>query len=164
MRSLQDFAPLRKVLIQLFGITPAPQNAAAAAIPPETVILVVDDEPQICEFVQRVLERAGYRAVCATSGAAALQIVERGSKPDLLLTEMMMPGMQGDELAARMRQAHPDLKVLYLTGFSQALFAQKSTVWEGEAFLEKPCSAVGLVEGVSRLLHGCVSRAVTVES
>jgi CheY-like chemotaxis protein len=161
MRHIGEFAPIRNVLIHLFGITAAKESTSTQ---PHPVVLVVDDEPSICEFVRHVLEAAGYHAVCANSGAAALKLVDRGPKPDLLLTDMMMPGMAGDELAARMRQQQPDLKVLYLTGFSQALFAHRSMLWEGEAFLEKPVSAVGLVEGVSLLLHGCVSGGVTAES
>jgi two-component system cell cycle sensor histidine kinase/response regulator CckA len=68
----------------------------------------------------------------------------------------MMPEMSGDELARRMRLAQPSLKVLYLTGFSDKLFHEKSTLWQDEAFLEKPCSVRGLLEAVSLLLTGRV--------
>ena len=66
----------------------------------------------------------------------------------------MMPQMTGDELARRLRQTEPALKVLYLTGFSDRLFKEKVTLWQDEAFLDKPCSVKGLLEAVSLLLFG----------
>ena len=93
----------------------------------------------------------------ATSGDAAMQLCEKQGNPDLLLTDLRMPRMSGDELAGRLRQRDPDLKVLYLTGYSDQLFRSKQTLWDGEAFLEKPCSISGLLEAVSLLLRGEVS-------
>ena len=60
----------------------------------------------------------------------------------------MMPQMTGDELARRLRQQEPSLKVLYLTGFSDRLFKEKVTLWQDEAFLDKPCSVQGCIEAV----------------
>jgi len=115
-------------------------------------VLVVDDEPQMCEFVSRVLRDAGYHVTSAGDGPGAMAIVAEQGAPDLLLTDFRMPRMNGDELAARLRQSLPDLKVLYLTGYSQALFDNRALLWEGEAFLEKPCNPAELLEGVSMLL------------
>ena len=117
-------------------------------------ILVVDDEPSICRFVQAVLEKSGYRITTAASGADAMAAFTREGAPDLLLTDLKMPQMDGDELAAKLRQQIPDLKVLYLTGFSDRLFKEKVTLWADEAFLDKPCSAQGLRQAVSLLLLG----------
>jgi two-component system cell cycle sensor histidine kinase/response regulator CckA len=115
-------------------------------------VLVVDDEPQICEFVSRVLDDAGYQVTTAGDGPGAIALVAERGAPDLLLTDFRMPQMNGDELAARLRQSLPDLKVLYLTGYSQALFDNRPLLWEGEAFLDKPCSPAELLEGVSMSL------------
>ena len=126
--------------------------------PPSAVrILVVDDEPTVVEFAQRVLETAGYGIMTATSGDAAIEICAKHGMPDLLLTDMKMPRMDGDELASTLRQTEPDLKVLYLTGFADLLFKNKEMLWDGEAYLEKPCSIVGLLEAVSLLLYRHVS-------
>ena len=103
-------------------------------------------------FVLRVLQDAGYHVTSASSGPAAIEAVGLDGPPDLLLTDFKMPEMDGEELAARLRQATPDLKVLYLTGYSQTLFSKRGVLWEGEAFLEKPCSPAALLEGVSMLL------------
>jgi CheY-like chemotaxis protein len=126
-----------------------------AFAPPRPIpirVLVVDDEPQICAFVSCVLIDAGYGVTTAGTGAAALGEVALHGAPDLLLTDFKMPQMDGDELAARLRQSTPDLRVLYLTGHSQALFTNRSMLWEGEAFLEKPCTPIGLLQAVSMLL------------
>jgi CheY-like chemotaxis protein len=103
-------------------------------------ILVVDDEPQICEFVSRILSDAGYQVTTAADGPTAIAAVTQQGAPELLLTDFKMPRMDGDELAARLRQSWPDLKVLYLTGYSQALFGNRALLWEGEAFLGKPAA------------------------
>lgn len=120
-------------------------------------ILVVDDEASVVEFAERALRAAGYTTMTATSGDAAMQICEKQGNPDLLLTDLRMPRMTGDELAGRLRKRDPDLKVLYLTGYSDQLFRSKQTLWDGEAFLDKPCSISGLLEAVSLLLRGEVS-------
>jgi CheY-like chemotaxis protein len=150
MQRLRNFAPSRQVLGQFVLRTLGIEQTAGPAAPIR--VLVVDDEVQICEFVSRVLEEAGYRVTTAGHGAAAIAHVEQHGAPDLLLTDFKMPQMDGDELAARLRQSIPDLKVLYLTGYSQALFTNRGMLWEGEAFLEKPCSPSAILQGVSLLL------------
>ena len=117
-------------------------------------VLVVDDETSIRALMSRVLQTAGYEVVIAASGAEAIARFHDMTHCDLVLTDLMMPEMNGDELARRLRSDRPDLKVLYLTGFSDRLFAEKQLLWEDEAFLEKPCSPKAVLEGVSLLLHG----------
>jgi CheY-like chemotaxis protein len=117
-------------------------------------VLVVDDEESVRRFVARVLDRGGHRLVQAEDGPRALAIAETEGPFDLLVTDLMMPNMNGDELARRMRQIQPGLKVLYLTGFSDKLFKEKVTLWQDEAFLDKPCSIKGLLEAVSLLTDG----------
>ncbi|HEV8348580.1 MAG TPA: response regulator [Vicinamibacterales bacterium] len=124
---------------------------------PPARILIVDDEPVVVEFAQRVLQSAGYRTMTATSGDEALKLCTDQGIPDLLVTDMKMPRMEGDELATRLRQREPDLKVLYLTGFADLLFKNKELLWDGEAYLEKPCTIGGLLEAVSLLLSGQIS-------
>jgi CheY-like chemotaxis protein len=119
-------------------------------------ILIVDDEEPLRRFVDRVLSGAGYTTAKASDGPGALQTAPTLGAIDVLVTDLVMPGMTGDELARRMRQDEPGLKVLYLTGYSDRLFKQKTLLWEGEAFLDKPCSVRGLLEAVSLLVFGRV--------
>ena len=119
-------------------------------------VLVVDDDELVRKFVDRVLREAGYQTAQASSGPEAIAVAATLETFDLLVTDVMMPEMTGDELARRLRQNGPDLKVLYLTGFSDHLFKEKVTLWEDEAFLEKPCGAKALLEAVSLLLFGRV--------
>lgn len=115
-------------------------------------VLVVDDEPGVLRLVSRILDEAGYDTVSASSGDEALTIVATQEPFDLLLTDLMMPQMNGDELARRLTYRDPTLKVLYLTGYSDRLFEEKVTLWEGEAFLDKPPTVSGLIEAVSMVL------------
>jgi CheY-like chemotaxis protein len=117
-------------------------------------ILIVDDEEPVRKFVERVLSEAGYDTATASDGAEALATVEKFEPIDVLVTDVMMPQMAGDELARRFRQKEPGLKVLYLTGFSDRLFKEKTTLWADEAFLDKPCSVKGLLQAVSLLVSG----------
>jgi two-component system cell cycle sensor histidine kinase/response regulator CckA len=118
--------------------------------------LVVDDEEAVRRFVERVLHDAGYETAVAGDGPEALEVASRLEAIDILVTDVMMPQMTGDELARRLRLGDPDLKVLYLTGYSDSLFKEKLTLWDQEAFLDKPCSVKGLTEAVSLLLFGHV--------
>jgi CheY-like chemotaxis protein len=121
-------------------------------------VLIVDDEPSVADFVARVLGDAGYNLAVAPDAPTALAIAETSPAFDLLLTDVRMPDMSGVELAQRMRARDPDLTVLYLTGYSDALFDERDALWEGEAFLEKPCSAKALLEAVSLVLFGRIER------
>jgi two-component system, cell cycle sensor histidine kinase and response regulator CckA len=119
-------------------------------------VLIVDDEPSVQKFVARVLSDAGYLTTVAGDGPEALEAASKMEEFDILVTDVMMPQMTGDELGRRLRAQRPSLKVLYLTGFSDRLFKEKVTLWADEAFLDKPCSVKGLLEAVALLLYGHV--------
>jgi two-component system cell cycle sensor histidine kinase/response regulator CckA len=119
-------------------------------------VLIVDDEDGVRQFVERALREAGYQTAVAGSGAEALEVAAKLGSFDLLVTDVMMPQMTGDELARRLRLNEPKLKILYLTGYSDRLFKEKATLWEDEAFLDKPCTLKSLNEAVSLLLYGRV--------
>ena len=121
---------------------------------PKASVLVVDDEEAVRKLVDRVLREGGYQTVTAADGPEALDAASKLETLDILVTDVMMPQMHGDELARRLRQRQPGLKVLYLTGYSDQLFKDKFTLWEDEAFLDKPWSVKGLLEAVSLLLYG----------
>ena len=117
-------------------------------------VLVVDDEEPVRKFVDRVLKDAGHQTVLASDGPEAIELASKLASLDILVTDVMMPLMAGDELARRLRQLQPSLKVLYLTGYADNLFKEKVTLWEDEAYLDKPCSIKSLIQGVSLLLYG----------
>ena len=141
MGSLRDFVKNSSARI----IAPAPNEIA---------VLVVDDEEAVRKFVERVMQSAGYQVTVAGDGSQAIEVAGKMTRLDILVTDLMMPDMQGDEVARRLRQDEPRLKVLYLTGYSDRLFKDKVTLWEDEAFLDKPCSIKGLLQAVSLLLFG----------
>ena len=126
------------------------------SIPPARALraLVVDDEEPVRKFVDRVLRDAGYETTTAGGGEEALLAAQNMPTVDILVTDLMMPQMTGDELARRLRQHEAGVKVLYLTGYSDKLFKEKVTLWQDEAFLDKPCSVQGLRQAVSLLLFG----------
>lgn len=107
-------------------------------------------------FVERVLREAGYKTAVAGNGADAIEIAKKIGPLGALVADVMMPGMTGNELARVLRQNEPELKVLYLTGYSDRLFKEKTTLWADEAYLDKPCSVKGLREAVSLLIFGHV--------
>ncbi|MBI4486698.1 MAG: response regulator [Acidobacteria bacterium] len=138
-------------------LVPSPSPHPAKPTPP-TRVLVVDDEEAVRTFVVRVLRDAGYQTAVASDGVEALKVAAKLDGFEVLVTDVMMPNMTGDELARRLRLSDPTLKVLYLTGFSDHLFKEKSTLWEGEAFLDKPCSVKGLQQAVSLLATGTLQK------
>ena len=119
-------------------------------------VLIVDDEPSVRLYVERVLSTAGYRTTVASDCAEAIAIAAQ-SRFDLLLTDVMMPDMTGAALASRMREDDADLRVLYLTGHADRLFDEKAALLLEEAFLEKPCTAAGLRQAVSQAINGTVT-------
>lgn len=120
---------------------------------PPLIVLVVDDEEGIRRLERRVLEADGYTVIEAGNGLDAIALLATGTHADLLLADLDMPGLGGDEMVSRVRTTRPDLKVLYVTGQIDRLMDTRP-LWEGEAFLDKPFTAAGLTEAVALLLHG----------
>ena len=119
-------------------------------------MLVVDDEAPIREIERRILEQSGYRIIEASSAVDALAELEDQKAIDLLIADLDMPEVSGDEMVRRIRSVRPDLKVLYVTGHIDRLMDTRP-LWEGEAFLDKPFSMNGLVEAVTLLVYGNLS-------
>ena len=126
------------------------------ALPSE--ILVVDDNPGVCTFIQHVLEARGYRVWTANSGGEALHVlVDHGSNLSLLVTDVLMPGMRGPALAQAVRESLPGLPVLFVSGYQGEWSVPK------DACLQKPFTPSQLVERVQALL-ACSAGARAVRS
>jgi two-component system cell cycle sensor histidine kinase/response regulator CckA len=123
---------------------------AKKAVP---VLMLVDDEPQVLDVERHILEGAGYQVLQTTSALAAIARLAEGLPLDLLIADLDMPELGGDEMVRRIRVTRPDLKVLFVTGHADLLM-ETPRLWQGEAFLEKPFTEEGLREAVSLLLSG----------
>jgi len=123
-------------------------HAAAAKIR----ALVIDDEPAVRAFVARVLCEAGYDAMTAPDGLAARDLVLHSGPPAIVVTDESMPGMSGHEFSRWIRQRHPGVKVLYLSGYVDPVYRDHQDLWEEEGYLDKPCTMRGLLQAVSLLL------------
>jgi two-component system cell cycle sensor histidine kinase/response regulator CckA len=138
---------------------PLKRYAGRLNAPPKQplTVLIVDDDQSVLTFVDRVLREAGYQTMTASSGPDAIEQARKTSI-DLLLTDVNMPQMTGDELARRLRHDEPALKVLYHTGYSDQPLREKNTLWQDEAYLEKPCTIAGLLQAVSLITVGLVEQ------
>jgi two-component system cell cycle sensor histidine kinase/response regulator CckA len=132
--------------------------AAAAAAPPENeptgpTVLLVEDEPALRRLVQRVLEEAGYTVLAAADGLEALDVAERHSGPlQLLLTDVVMPGLSGPELVRQLHSARPGLEVLYMSGYNDSRLANRGIEQAKVNLLSKPFTPDELVERVRALI------------
>jgi len=119
----------------------------------ETVLLT-EDEQDVREVAREFLESAGYKVLQAASGEAALSLAAGYvGAIDLLVTDMVMPGLSGQELARRMRVARKDLRVLYMSGYSEHA-AEEAAKSEGSAVLAKPFSRSALLRTAREVLQG----------
>lgn len=116
-------------------------------------VLVVEDEEAIRRLLRVVLSRLGFQVSLAASGTEALLLVEeRGVHPDLLITDMVMPDMNGTKLVERLRQIEPDLKVLLMSGYPGEAAVTGQSVTRGAIFIEKPFTLEGLTDKICRIL------------
>jgi len=122
-------------------------------------LLVVDDELPILKLVTRILATDNYEISSANSGEEAAALIAAPDYPgvDLLVTDLLMPGMNGRELADVVRQRFPTARVLYVTGFADTLFTGLQELGNGESFVEKPFGADGLLEATRLLMFGHIS-------
>jgi len=117
-------------------------------------ILVVDDEPDIRKLVGAMVSQSGYTAITADSGEHALKLYKNHGRPvELLITDVIQPGMSGPMLADKLTAIQPDLKVLYISGYDQTHLVQKYVVEKGHALLAKPFGVETLRAKVQELLE-----------
>jgi two-component system, cell cycle sensor histidine kinase and response regulator CckA len=130
-----------------------PQRRRVRGRGTETV-LVVEDEDGVRAPVRRILVAHGYRVLEASDGPSALHIAEvHAGKIDLLLTDVVMPGMNGGELARRLRGLRSGLRVVFMSGYSAEAVATHGVLSPGAAFLQKPFSVEELLERLREALE-----------
>lgn len=117
-------------------------------------VLVVEDSDDLREIVDRILTQSGYQVMVAADGAEALEKSRNfAGHIDLLLTDVVMPHMQGNELAPRLVEARPDLRVLYMSGFAQPALAANGKLQHGVTLLDKPVNEPTLLARVREVLE-----------
>ncbi len=139
---------------------PGARAPNASPAPPRRgteTILLVEDEEQVRNLVRAILVRNGYRVFDAKSGTEAIVISEKhGDKIDLLLTDVVMPGMNGRELADRLLGARPQMRVLFMSGYTGDVVVNRGVTDDGAAFLQKPITP--------ELLAGKVREVLDIEA
>ena len=129
--------------------TPAEPRPARAT----GTILLVEDEEAVRRLARRVLEEVGYRVLEAADGPEALRLAGRWDDAiDLVVTDVIMPGMSGQELSARLRQQRPWLKILYVSGYTDDAILQHGTLLPNTSFLQKPFTPAGLAQRVQETI------------
>jgi two-component system, cell cycle sensor histidine kinase and response regulator CckA len=122
-------------------------------------VLVVDDEPEIRKLVAAMVTQFGHTALTADSGEHALTLFRHHGHPiELLITDVIAPGMSGPMLADRLTALQPDLKVLYISGYDNTHVVQKYVVEKGHALLPKPFTVEELKEKMESLIGHVAAR------
>jgi CheY-like chemotaxis protein len=116
-------------------------------------VLVVEDEDGVRQVVVQMLQQEGYHVLTAQSGADALRLCDRVSEPiHLLITDVIMPKMSGRELALKLAPVLPDMKVLFVSGYTDSTIAQHGVLDPGMNFLQKPFTPELLADKVRQVL------------
>jgi len=120
-------------------------------------ILIVEDDPGVLGFARETLESAGYTIFCAPDGPQAVKLVaEMNLRPDLLLSDLIMPGMNGQELSKILSEAQPGLNVLFASGYTNAHIVERGFLLSGVNFIQKPYSVSALLSKVREILDNRV--------
>ena len=135
-----------------------PARTSKAAKPKENelwgsgTVLIVEDEPMVRSVAERALSRHGYTVITADNGEDALEILAGEQTIDLLISDVVMPGMDGPTMVAQARADHPDLKILFISGYAEEQL-RKSINVENVSFLPKPFSVQELAEATKRAME-----------
>jgi PAS domain S-box-containing protein len=139
---------------------PVEEREAQQAQAPETgeeTILLVEDEAVVRQLVAEILETSGYSVLPAGDGPSALEILRRhNGTVDLLVTDVVMPGMSGPEVATAVTAMRPGTQVLYISGYTDQAIGHHGVLEPGIAFLQKPFSADDLARKVRHVLDGAI--------
>jgi two-component system cell cycle sensor histidine kinase/response regulator CckA len=112
-------------------------------------VLLVEDEPMVRSVAERALTRHGYTVICADNGEDALEVLGRGERIDLLITDVVMPGMDGPTMVREARKTWPDLKILFMSGYAEEQLRNSIDI-DHVNFLPKPFSVTELAEAARR--------------
>jgi DNA-binding NtrC family response regulator len=119
----------------------------------DETILLVEDDNQVRDIAGDILVQRGYTVLSAKSGEEALVMADRhNGSIDLLLTDVIMPGMNGRELYERMAARIPGIRVLYMSGYTGEVITHKGILDEGVEFIQKPFTVSGLAGKVREAL------------
>ncbi|MDR3746794.1 MAG: ATP-binding protein [Acidobacteriota bacterium] len=130
---------------------PIPRNETASR-PSGQTVLVVEDEAMIRGNVRLCLEQLGYHVMEAANGDAALRICQMNSHVDLVPTDLVMPGMGGHELAVEVGRLYPNVRMLFMPGYTEDSAARRDILMQGGPFLQKPFSVADLSNAVHQVL------------
>jgi signal transduction histidine kinase/ActR/RegA family two-component response regulator len=139
----------------------APTTAAeaVAAPPADTTILVVEDDARVSAATSGALEELGYKALVCASGGEAITLLASRSDIRLILADVVMPGMTGPELVARVAPLYPDIAILYVTGYVAAMGEASETAMSAYEVLRKPFTVTALGAAVTRALGDATPKA-----
>ena len=130
------------------SVRPVPTARAAATV------LLVEDDPAVRQLARTFLDNAGFHVAVAASPAEAMELAAPPDwAVDILVTDVIMPGMNGRELARRLHEDRPGLRVLYISGYASTILPKLPDLEPSEGFLQKPFQGEELVEKVSGLLE-----------
>ena len=124
-------------------------------------MMVVEDDPTLRDLMRRILEKLDFEVLVAGDADEALALAKANTEGiDVVVTDVVMPGMDGFELAGRLTAMHPTARILFLTGYAEDSPSIRDGLGLGNAYLEKPFSQVALVDQVFGLLAGPALRLV----
>jgi len=117
-------------------------------------ILIVDDEPHLRTGLRRILNKEGYEAMIAADGETALKLAEE-KKPDIVLLDIIMPGMDGREVCRRLREVAVETQIIYLTAKAEpnGPLHAKYPRGEADAFIAKPATSKRILSKIESMLH-----------
>jgi len=135
------------------GPAPVEPTAAHVEVAGHETILLVEDEPQVLSLGRRILARNGYHVLGAATPETALELAaQHGTGIQLLITDVIMPGMNGRELRDRLRQQHPALKCLFMSGYTADVVGQHGVLEDGIDFVQKPFTIASFCTKVREIL------------
>jgi two-component system cell cycle sensor histidine kinase/response regulator CckA len=134
-------------------VTPPAPAVAAAAPGAGASVLLVEDNPMVRRSIEATLRVAGYQVTSVDSGEHCIEAVGRLEQPlDLLISDVVMPEMTGEEMIGRVRELRPDLPVLFISGYDRSTLARRKTQVPGEHFLQKPFDSEDLFAAVHKAM------------
>ena len=121
-------------------------------VPDKQTILVMDDEPEIRKLVAAILSKSGYRVFSADTGENAVRMFKQHPDTELLLTDVVAPGMSGPQLADQIAAINPNVKVLFMSGYDSTQVVQRYVVEKGYSLLTKPFTMDQLERRIETIL------------